>query len=151
MSRFLHEVPAKQPPVRQIVYSPRQVSYWLAQPIDELPSPAVICYMKALLEACPRLKQVHKLALSFKELMKTKQVTKLDDWLSRCQELGEESLTRFVGGLRQDYAAVREAFSSEWSNGQVEGQVNRLKTIKRQMYGRAGFDLLRRRVMSWSG
>jgi transposase len=50
-------------------------------------------------------------------------------------------------GIRQDYAAVKAAFSSEWSNGQVEGQVKRLKVIKRQMFGRAKFDLLRLRVL----
>ncbi len=49
--------------------------------------------------------------------------------------------------IRHDYAAVRAAFSSAWSNGQVEGQVNRLKVHKRQMYGRAQFDLLRLRVL----
>ena len=53
----------------------------------------------------------------------------------------------FVKGLRRDEAAVRAAASSEWSNGQTEGQVNRLKMLKRQMYGRANFDLLRLRVL----
>ena len=50
-------------------------------------------------------------------------------------------------GILRDYAAVRAAFSSSISNGQVEGQVNRLKLIKRQMFGRATFDLLRQRVL----
>ena len=48
----------------------------------------------------------------------------------------------FAKGLRQDLAAVRNAVTMEWSNGQTEGQVNRLKMLKRQMYGRANFDLL---------
>lgn len=60
-------------------------------------------------------------------------------------------MRQFVHGLRQDYAAVRQAFSSAWSNEQVEGQVNRLKTIKRQVDGRAGFELLKRRVVARSG
>ncbi|MBI3460498.1 transposase, partial [Candidatus Acetothermia bacterium] len=50
-------------------------------------------------------------------------------------------------GLRQDYRAVRAAVRLEWSNGQTEGQVNRLKLLKRQMYGRAKFDLLRLRFL----
>jgi transposase len=50
-------------------------------------------------------------------------------------------------GLRRDLSAVRAALTSEWSNGQTEGQVNRLKLIKRQMYGRAKLDLLRQRVL----
>ena len=56
-------------------------------------------------------------------------------------------LQGFVSGIHQDYAAVHAAFTLPWSNGQVEGQVNRLKVIKRQMYGRAKFDLLRQRVL----
>ncbi|EHP91380.1 transposase of ISMdi2, ISL3 family [Methylorubrum extorquens DSM 13060] len=53
----------------------------------------------------------------------------------------------FVTGLRQDEAAVRVAIVEPWSNGLVEGQVIRLKMIKRSMYGRAKFDLLRQRVL----
>ena len=56
----------------------------------------------------------------------------------------------FIGssiGLRQEYRAVAAALEYPWSNGPVEGQINRLKTIKRQMYGRANFDLLRARVL----
>jgi transposase len=49
--------------------------------------------------------------------------------------------------LRKDYAAVKAALTYEWSQGQVEGQVNRLKLIKREMYGRANFDLLRKKVI----
>jgi len=60
---------------------------------------------------------------------------------------GVRSLISFANGIRQDYSAVRNALSSIWSNGQVEGQVNRLKFIKRMMYGRANFDLLRKRVL----
>ena len=58
-----------------------------------------------------------------------------------------KSLKSFANGLRSDLAAVRNALSMPWSNGQVEGQINRLKFIKRQMYGRAKLDLLRKRVL----
>ena len=89
-------------------------------------------------------------------MMAARQVEKLDEWLKTSESSEAESMRQFARGLRQDYAAVRQAFSSKWSNGQVEGQrsvvmVNRLKTIKRQMYGRAGFELLRRRVVARSG
>src|SRR4029079_16043517 len=60
-------------------------------------------------------------------------------------------LSGFAEGLKQDEAAVQAALSLEWSNGQTEGQINRLKTLKRQMYGRAGFDLLRRRFLQAGG
>lgn len=60
---------------------------------------------------------------------------------------GISELAGLARGLRQDEAAVKAALSSEWSNGQVEGQVNRLKFLKRSMYGSAGFDLLKARVL----
>jgi transposase len=53
----------------------------------------------------------------------------------------------FANGIKRDKAPVVAALEHEWSNGQVEGQVNRLKTIKRQMYGRGKLDLLRARVL----
>jgi transposase len=56
-------------------------------------------------------------------------------------------MASFAKGIRQDLAAVEGAIKTQWSNGQVEGQVNRLKTIKRAMYGRANFDLLREKVL----
>jgi transposase len=56
----------------------------------------------------------------------------------------------FANGIEQDRAPVEKAFESQWSQGQTEGQVNRLKLIKRQMYGRANFDLLRARVVCGS-
>ena len=59
-------------------------------------------------------------------------------------------LIRFADGIRRDDAAVAAALGTEWSQGQTEGQVNRLKLIKRQMYGRACFDLLRQRVLARS-
>jgi transposase len=56
-------------------------------------------------------------------------------------------MRRFATTLRQDIGAVRNAMLESWSNGQTEGQINRLKTLKRSMYGRAGVELLRARMM----
>jgi transposase len=64
-----------------------------------------------------------------------------------CATLDIAQVQSFAIGIRQDYAAIRAALETAWSNGQTEGQVNRLKFIKRQMYGRARFDLLRLRVL----
>lgn len=71
----------------------------------------------------------------------------LDVWLREAEESKIPELKRFATSLRGDYVAVKAALELPLSNGQVEGQVNRLKLIKRQMYGRAGFQLLRRRVL----
>ena len=59
-------------------------------------------------------------------------------------------VVRFAYGLQKDISAIAAAVETSWSTGQVEGQINRLKTIKRQMYGRAGFELLRARVLPYS-
>ena len=72
---------------------------------------------------------------------------RLDAWLVQMENCGVKKLQNFAWGLRQDYDAMKAALVYDWSNGQVEGQVNRLKTIKHQMYGRATFDLLRQRVL----
>jgi transposase len=71
----------------------------------------------------------------------------LDAWLVDAGNCGVQTMETFAAGLKQDDAAIRAALTTPWSNGQTEGQVNRLKTIKRQMYGHASFDLLRRRVL----
>jgi transposase len=70
---------------------------------------------------------------------------RLDTWIKDAKESEISALKTFANGLLRDYDAVRAAVSLKWSNGQVEGQVNRLKNIKRQMYGRGGFELLKKR------
>ena len=71
----------------------------------------------------------------------------LDVWLHDAEGCGVRAVETFAAGLRQDGAAVRAALTTSWSNAQSEGHVTKLKLLKRQMYGRANFDLLRRRVL----
>lgn len=71
----------------------------------------------------------------------------LDGWLEEASASRSPELSGFAEGLRGDYGAVRATLSEHWSNGQVEGQINRLKLLKRQMYGRASFALLKARVL----
>ena len=71
----------------------------------------------------------------------------LDGWLNQAERCGVRVVETFAAGLRQDGAAVRAALTTHWSNAQSEGHVTKLKLLKRQMYGRANFDLLRRRVL----
>ena len=81
----------------------------------------------------------------FRHMVRNAREDALDAWL----EGAEESLLgAFARGLRQDQAAVAAALREPWSNGQTEGQINRLKTIKRQMYGRANIDLLKARLVA---
>ena len=77
----------------------------------------------------------------------TAPVADLDAWLAEARASGIGAVETFAAGLEQDGAAVCAALTEPWSSGQAEGQINRLKFLKRQGYGRAGFDLLRRRVL----
>ena len=72
---------------------------------------------------------------------------RLPAWLDKAEASGISDLARFARTLRQDHAAVQAGLTRRHSNGQTEGQVTRLKLIKRQGYGRAKFDLLRKRVL----
>lgn len=68
-------------------------------------------------------------------------------WLADAASSGVDAVKTFAAGLRQDSAAVRAALTMPWSSGQAEGQINKLKLLKRQTYGRASLDLLRRRML----
>ena len=80
-------------------------------------------------------------------MVRERQPELLDGWLEEASKSDLPELRGFGEGLRSDYEAVRAALCERWSNGQVEGQINRLKLLKRQMYGRANLDLLKRRTM----
>jgi transposase len=88
-----------------------------------------------------------KLTKEFRVMMETRQGDNLKDWVNKVQLSEVQELKGFAQSLLHDYQAVKNALTLKWSNGPVEGQINKLKTIKRQMYGRAGFDLLRKKVI----
>jgi transposase len=81
-------------------------------------------------------------------MVRERQPDALDGWLAHVESSGLGALRSFAGGIRRDYAAVKAALTLAYSNGIVEGNINRLKYVKKQMYGRANFDLLRKRVLS---
>jgi transposase len=101
-------------------------------------------FVDALRAIAPGLAMAADQIADFAKMVRTKAAATLEGWL-RAAEDGP--LASFAAGLRRDEDAVRAALSLPWSNGPVEGQVNRLKVIKRDMYGSAGFDLLRRRIL----
>ena len=100
-----------------------------------------------LQEQHPELAESIELAESFAELVRQRQSEGLDSWLERTAKSGLTAFQRFANGLRDDYKAVKAGLTLRWSTGPVEGQINRLKMLKRQMYGRANIDLLRQRVL----
>jgi transposase len=75
---------------------------------------------------------------------------KLDKWLNEADRCGLPAIQRFARAVNPDLEAVRQAATERWSNELVEGQINRLKTLKRAMYGRAGVELLRARLVPFS-
>ena len=91
------------------------------------------------------------LAQDFARLVRQRQPTQLDPWLQRATTSTLEALQRFAHGLRDDYEAVKAGVTLPWSTSPVEGHINRLKMVKRQMFGRAHLDLLRRRFVGAAG
>lgn len=91
--------------------------------------------------------QSYGLAQQFQQMVRQRQSEQLDPWLERCRSEGANELQSFAAGLCQEGASIRAALSLPYSNGPVEGQITRLKLLKRQMYGRAKLDLLKVRVV----
>jgi transposase len=85
--------------------------------------------------------------MRFRGILRSKDIQKFDTWLNDAQQSGLYAIQRFGRTLRRDIDAVRSALTEIWSNGQTEGQINRLKTLKRAMYGRASTELLRARML----
>jgi transposase len=134
------------PPLKIKIWSPRKVSLLMSKPFEQLDEGSQD-FLRAFYKRCPQANKASQLARKFKNMTDRLIRKHLDPWIKQTLESGIPSLKKFAKGLQQDYDAVKAAVSLKWSNGQVEGQVNRLKNIKRQMYGRAGFELLRKRVL----
>jgi len=102
-------------------------------------------FVEALLRQAPGLAATVTLADRLARLLRQQSMESLADWLGDAQHT---PLARFASGLQRDAEAVENAIATRWSTSPVEGQINRLKMIKRQMFGRAGFKLLRQRVLN---
>ena len=93
------------------------------------------------------LNTTYQLVQSFLQMMRHRQGPRLDVWLTQVHESGLPELQSFASGVEQDKAAVQAGLTLPINNGQVEGQVTKIKLIKRIMFGKAGFPLLRQRVL----
>ena len=103
--------------------------------------------IERLIELSPEIKKAAKLTSNFYQLMKERKCGQLSAWMEEAQNSKIPELRAFVRGIENDRPVIEAAMSHEWSNGQVEGQVHRLKFLKRQMYGRAKIDLLRAKIL----
>jgi len=126
--------------------SPRSTTWWLLKSENKLTAEQSE-FVQRLCGAYPCLKTARDLAQRFGQLVRERREPDLNAWMAAVQESELPELRGFAQGLLQDEAAVRAGLSLPWSNGPVEGKINKLKFIKRQMYGRANFDLLRLRVL----
>lgn len=128
--------------------SARRIAWLLVKEEADL-EPEEQGFLERLQERCPELRAAAALGRAFATMVRERREDAWEAWLAQATAAeASKELRSFAEGLKKDEAAVRAALRLEWSNGQVEGQVNRLKTIKRQMYGRAKFDLLRKRVLN---
>ncbi|WP_245727788.1 ISL3 family transposase [Streptomyces vietnamensis] len=102
---------------------------------------------KTLLAHCPELETTADLVRSFAEMLTSLEGNRLPEWITQARTSGLRGISTFATGLNSDYDAVGAGLTTQWNSGHVEGAVNRIKMLKRQMFGRAGFDLLRKRVL----
>jgi transposase len=143
---FRKTMAPRQPKVKPP--SPRQAAMLLARRPEKL-KPDEQQLLAKLKECCPEISVLYDLTQGFAAVFRGKQSDALQTWLDDARRTGLPEIGRFCDGLLRDAAAVTAAVILPWSNGQVEGQIHRLKLVKRQMYGRAKFNLLRRRVLPY--
>lgn len=136
-------------PKRIAPLSPSRAVWLLLKNIDELDDKEQAA-LERMIRMDVQVALAYTLGQAFLKMVRERQLDQLDGWIDQANTSKITALKSFAHGLIQDLEAIRTALSLEWSNGQTEGQVNRLKTIKRQMYGRANFDLLRKRVLGWN-
>jgi transposase len=134
------------------VYFVRDVTWLLLRPPGELTAEDLDA-VTAVSRQCLDVGVAYGLVQAFASLVRDRERWQEDrgalaSWISVATAAGIPELASFAAGLRRDWAAVQAALTSPWSNGQTEGQVSRLKMLKRRMFGRANFDLLRKRVLA---
>lgn len=132
--------PAPRPAVP--VPSPREVAWLLRKPIEKRSDEERISVTTRMTK-CPAIAEAQALGRRFALILRDRQVNELSSWLADTEA---SELRVFARGIRCGYDAVLAAIGFRWSNGQTEGQVHRLKLVKRTLYGRAKFDLLRARI-----
>ena len=91
--------------------------------------------------------QAYGLSQAFLAMVRERRGNDLEGWIAEATHSGIEALARFAHGLQDDLTAIKAGLTLEWSHGVTEGHIHRLKLVKRQGYGRAGFALLRQRVL----
>jgi transposase len=128
------------------VPSARRAAWWLIKDEKELKEEEKE-FVAQLTRLSPEIEQAKVMAESFRKMVVERDEKALESWIGEAGASGIKEIVGFAEGLTRDKEAVAGGLRLAWSNGQTEGQINRLKMLKRQMYGRANFDLLRARVL----
>lgn len=134
-------------PVRVDIPSPRKITSWIMRPRETLTDSQDRRLLEVRL-ACPDVTRACDLARAFADLVRHRRGFLLLEWIRQAEQDAPKPMQGFAGFLRQDLDAVTAGLTLEWSSGVVEGHVNRVKTLKRAMYGRASFELLRPRILT---
>jgi transposase len=138
---------ALQCPVAPPVLSPRRAAWLLLARPDQL-SQEDLRLRAALPNLHPDIQNAARTAQHFAQIVRDRLPDAFDEWLLHSLQSALREVRSFARGIQRDYHAVKAALTLPWSNGMVEGHVNRIKFVKRQMFGRANFDLLRLRVLA---
>ena len=125
----------------------RQITRWLLTRPDHLQADEQ-AQIQAIRARCPHIDALAGHVTSFAEMMTARTGSRdLERWLAAVEADDQAGLRSLAAGIRHDQQAVTNGLTLDWNSGRVEGTVNKIKMIKRQMYGRAGFELLRKRVI----
>lgn len=133
-------------PVRADIPSPRKITGWIMRPRETLTDQQEERLLEVRL-ACPDITRACDLARAFTDLVRNRRGSFLPEWIRQAEQDAPKPMSGFAGFLRHDLDAVTAGLTLHWSSGVVEGHVNRVKTLKRAMYGRASFTLLRTRIL----
>jgi transposase len=131
---------------RQQPLSARQVAHVCLARVEQRQARHEL-YLRHLCTMDASIAQTYEHVQAFASMVRERRGEHLDGWLNEVLEAGVPQLRAFARGIYKDYAAVKAGLTLVYSNGQTEAQVQRLKLLKRGMYGQAGFDLLRKRVL----
>jgi len=149
VAKWIHahsqHTPVAPPPTAPPLPAARQLAWLILQPAEQRTADAQALWDR--LQQHAELQEVAALVHQGTTMIRQRQVDVLDSWLQTCQASPSVEVQNFVDVLQRDYAAVKAALTLPWSNGPVEGHINRLKLIKRSGYGRMKLDLLRQRVL----
>jgi transposase len=137
---------AAPPPPATRPRSPRQARWLLVKPEEAL-TPDQQAYVTHLVQACPEVLVAQRLTRECNRLVRERDQGALAPWLTAAQTSVVPEFGELAKGFGRDHAAVEAALQYEWSSGQVEAQVLQVKALRRQMRGRGGFALVRRRVV----